>query len=250
MPFLHCEIALEPSRSVNLVIDVIVTLQNFGEPLICDSTTSKLPERFMNAVCSAKHTVSIQPRLFGNRTSFDPKLLKFAQSDEWIPLFQDHKFGFNNDMKDEISLLRKQILIRHSAYPYIWIMYLILGILCYFPWALWKTQENGLLSCATKDMDRLPPNPDTLQNHVKRLRQNIFNRNHKTLVSYLAYYWISELLALINIVFIFSLCHWILDYQLISFGLSYFKYLCGYENPADINPILYFWPPTTLCGQY
>ena len=232
-------------------IDVIVTLQNFGEPLVCDSSVSKLPERFMNAVCSAKHTVSIRPLLFGNRTSFDPKLVKFYPSDEWIPLFQDHNMRLGNDMKDSISLLRRQMLIRHSAYPYIWIMYLILGILSYLPWALWMTQENGLLSCATKDMDRLPTNPDTLQNHVKRLRQNIFNRNHKTLVSYLTYYWISEIFALVNLTIIFWLCNWIMDYQFISFGLSYFKYLWGYENPDanDINPILYFWPPTTLCGQ-
>ena len=97
-------------------IDVIVTLQNFGEPLVCDSSVSKLPERFMNAVCSAKHTVSIRPLLFGNRTSFDPKLVKFYPSDEWIPLFQDHNMRLGNDMKDSISLLRRQMLIRHSAY--------------------------------------------------------------------------------------------------------------------------------------
>ena len=70
----------------------LITLQNFGEPLICDRPIVSAPrssERFLDAVCAAKHTASIKPSLFGNRTDMDPQYVIFSSADEWLPLFQD-----------------------------------------------------------------------------------------------------------------------------------------------------------------
>ena len=107
------------------------------------------------------------------------------------------------------------------------------------------------MASATKDMDKLPTNPDTLQNHVKALRQNIFNRDQGTLVSYLSWSCIAEFLAVLNLISISLFCNWMLDYQLFHYGISYFNYMRGSHNlrGSDINPILYYWPPTTLCGM-
>ena len=205
----------------------------------------------MDAMCAAKNTASIRPTIFENRTYLDPNLVRFSPNDEWIPLFKDNNARFRGTSRDSLSALRKKILVYHTSYPHIWYTFLIFGILCYFPWYLWKTKENGFMACATKDMDKLPTNPETIQNHVKKLRHNIFNRNKRTLVSYLSWYCIIEILAVLNLIAISLFCNWMLDYQLFYYGISYFNYMRGspYPGTNDVNPILYYWPSTTLCGM-
>ena len=205
----------------------------------------------MDAVCAAKHTASIRPTVFENWTYLDPEIVTFSPNDAWIPLFKNNYLRTRGTSRDSLSALKKDLLVYHTSYPHIWYTFLIFGILCYFPWYLWKTKENGFMASATKDMDKLPTNPDTLQNHVKVLRQNIFNRDQGTLVSYLSWSCIAEFLAVLNLISISLFCNWMLDYQLFHYGISYFNYMRGSHNlrGSDVNPILYYWPPTTLCGM-
>ena len=91
----------------------------------------------------------------------------------------------------------------------------------------------------------------TLQNHVKRLRQHIFNQDQRFLVSYLIWYWIANLLAVVNLIVTSLYCNWMLNYELFPYGVSYLNYMRGSPMPGtnDMNPIEYYWPPTTLCGK-
>ena len=205
----------------------------------------------MDAVCAAKHTASLRPSLFENRTYLDPRYVTFSANDEWIPIFRTKIQDLKKGSMQNIDALKKQILTYHTSYPHIWYTFFIFGILCYFPWYLWKSKENGLIASATKGMDKLPTNPETLQNHVKRLRQHIFNRDHRTLVSYMTWYWIAEIVAVLNLICISFYCNWMLDFELFPYGISYFNYMKGstFQETNDVNPILYYWPPTTLCGK-
>ena len=208
-------------------------------------------ERFLDAVCAAKHTASIKPSLFGNRTDMDPQYVIFSSADEWLPLFQD-RINLKEDSREKINVLRKQIMMYHTTYPHIWYTFFVFGIISYFPWHLWKSKENGFIATATKGMDKLPTNPESLQNHVKKLRQHIFNRDQRSLVSYLTWYWVANVVALMNLVFMSFFCNWMLDYELLHFGISYVHYMKGSPLPGtnEMNPLLYYWPPTTLCGRY
>ena len=206
----------------------------------------------MDAVCAAKNTASLRPSLFGNRTYFDPQYVTFSPNDEWIPLFRNKNPKFTQGSIETMNTLRNQLLTYHTSYPHIWYTFLIFGIICYFPWYLWKSKENQLIASATKGMNKLPTNPEALQNNVKRLRQHIFNRDQRTLVSYMTWYWLAEILAVLNLIIISFFCNWMLDFQLFPYGIHYLNYMRGspYPGTDGVNPILYYWPPTTLCGKF
>ena len=98
----------------------------------------------------------------------------------------------------------------------------------------------------TKDMNKLPANNTVTQKHIEKLQQHVFNRDPRTFTSYLSWYVIAEILALLNIIVLALLCNWMYNYELYPYGIRFYHYMVG---NADVNPMLYHFPKSTRCSR-
>ena len=95
-----------------------------------------------------------------------------------------------------------------------------------------------------KNKNKLPANDTVLAKHIEKLQQHVFNRDARIFMSYLSWNFISEILALVNIISIALWCNWMYDYELYTYGIQFYHYIVGKTN---LNPILYYFPKSTSC---
>ena len=99
---------------------------------------------------------------------------------------------------------------------------------------------------AVKDKNKLPANNTVTEKHIEKLQQHLFNRDLRTLTSYLSWHFISEILALLNIIIIALWCNWMYNFELYPYGIRFYHFMVGDD---DDNPMLYHFPKSTSCTR-
>ena len=235
-------------------------MQTFGESVTCsvDGDASQ-DGQFRASYCTAQDTASIRPSLFEERSKFDPRLVQFPPSDPWIAEFayngyyepsQGIKAIYNGDPVNisAVDALRKTIIVYQSAYMYWPWLFLVSGGLSYLIMALWKSKENGLIAAATQGLEGIYESPDDLEKAVFQLRHHLGEPEPRHLRSYVKWYWVCEVFALLNQVGQACFFNWMLNGELLLYGWNFFVFLYEHYSGRDtMNPLFLLFPRTANC---
>ena len=150
--------------------------------------------------------------------------------------------------KKKVDAVRDEIVVFQSAYMYWPWLFLLSGIFSYLRRALWKSKENGLMAAATKGLESIPESNEALEKAVLQLRHHLGEAEPAHLRSYLKWYWICEILAILNQLGQAWFYNWVLNGELFSYGWNFFVFLHNNNIDKDtMSPLLLLFPRTVSC---
>ncbi|XP_074594491.1 innexin inx2-like [Brevipalpus obovatus] len=227
------------TSSILIAFSLILTGRQYvGEPIIC-METNNLPKNLINTYCWIQSTFII-PEATTDSTSSPhhpsppPPWSSRELAHPWIGNSQ----GSNENIKFQ------------TYYQWVCFVLFFQGIMCYFPYYLWKLWEGGLMRLITMGM-QIALITDEERGHKRKIVLDYFHRHftHHRLYAYK--YFLCECLCLINICAQIWFTDWFLNGEFIDYGPKVMRWLTFGANQVNydpkINPMNRMFPRMTKC---
>lgn len=197
--------------------------QYVGDPILC-METNNLPRNLINTYCWIQSTFIIPESTKGQSSDSET-------AHPWI--------GNSAGSRQRVKF--------QTYYQWVCFALFFQGVLCYFPYYLWKIWEGGLMRLISMGM-QIALLTEEERGHKRKIILDYFYRHfgHHRLYAYK--YFFCECLCLVNICGQLWFNNWFLDGQFINYGPQVLDWAVHFANQSEIsNPMNRMFPRMTKC---
>lgn len=198
---------------------VVTAKQYIGDPIDC--IVDEIPQEAMDAYCWIYSTFTL-PNKLGGRLGKDIA----------------HPGVSSHTDEDEVKY--------HQYYQWVCIVMLIQAILFYIPHYLWKNWEGGRMKMLSLDMQH-PVIDEKCKENRKAAFCDYYMNQKGTHNSYYWYFFLCEILNLMNVIGQIIFLNFFLDGEFLSYGHHVFQYINSKPEDKLDDPMARVFPKVTKC---